>query len=582
MRSWRGSARLALAFIASFVASGAAEAQLLVAAKPSDTPAVEHAELAYALGEGPPVTWFSLRLRHGPVALVVGLDAGARVAPGVDAWLSALESSASPNVVPPLGTRACGEPSRVVRVAWPRSRSLAATELQVDSSDDVAAVLDAVGVSLEGPLPAAESYVIWTWPELAAPQTTRTLRVEGGAAPLTLTPGSAFPVSLSAITNGAMHYANEVDKSALDVEFVLGPHPQSDYLDRLGEFLAAGSPPLLETRARGLLFDWSIYADVLSVAPLLRTYAYQAAKELPELDAEACQEQLQALGKPGAAPLTACPGADDWALALGAVEREGATLQRLALWSQAGVESALLEAGGEPSSPLLRATSFDDSACEPAPLVPIKSDPDPPGNQGYVSPREPEPEVVVEETVVVEHEHTELSCWGSPEPEPVDQYDQGYYEDDGIDCSSDSSSSSDSSDEDCSSDTSTRSDDATDDGADCSSDTSSSSESDDGVDCSSDTSSSSSSSSDDGCSGDSSSGETSGYDGDTCTGNAAPRAEQPGAKQAALMAPGGPARGHARARRPVARRLRASVWSLAFAALVLPIRRRKRGSGAGG
>ena len=35
---------------------------------PGEPPAIQHAELAYALGDGQPVTWLSLRVERGPVA----------------------------------------------------------------------------------------------------------------------------------------------------------------------------------------------------------------------------------------------------------------------------------------------------------------------------------------------------------------------------------------------------------------------------------------------------------------------------------------------------------------------------------
>jgi len=47
-----------------------ARAQLLVATTPGDPPAIAHAELAFASGAGTPVTWLSLRIARGPVALV--------------------------------------------------------------------------------------------------------------------------------------------------------------------------------------------------------------------------------------------------------------------------------------------------------------------------------------------------------------------------------------------------------------------------------------------------------------------------------------------------------------------------------
>jgi hypothetical protein len=214
---------------------------------------------------------------------------------------------------------------------------------------------------------------------------------------------------------------------------------------------------------------------------------------------------------------------------------------------------------------------FDGSACASEPLPPIVIDRNPPVGRGDPPVVET---VVVDDTVIVEREPVEVSCGGEPEPEPIDQYEYGYYEeDDEVDCSSDTSGSSDtSSDEDCSSDTSGSSDNAGDEG-DCSSD-SSSSQSDSEADCSSD-SSSTSSSSDDGCSGDSSSGESGGYDGDTCTGQAAPRSDSKA--QAGVT---NSAQGRLKRRRP--QRLKASAWALGFVALVLPIRRRKRRASAGG
>ena len=84
---------------------------------------------------------------------------------------------------------------------------------------------------------------------------------------------------------------------------------------------------------------------------------------------------------------------------------------------------------------------------------------------GSRPPATSEPEVV-HETVVVEHEPVEVSCGGSPDPEPVDDYDyydrdescyydttSDYDSTDDPDCSSDTSSSSDTSEADCSSDT---------------------------------------------------------------------------------------------------------------------------------
>jgi hypothetical protein len=433
-------------------------------------------------------------------------------------------------------------------------------------------------------LPARANYVVWLWSEAERAFTTQTLRIEGGVMPLPLAAGAAFPISVSALSDGPRWFESELDKTTLPVNFVAGERPTTDYRDRLREFLDESGSPLLEARAHSLIFDWSIYSDAVSVAPLVRSYADRAGDELSNVDAPACREQLGRGSESSARDFSACGDAVDLGLALSMLDPELATLQRFQLSSRAGVEPGLLLAGGEPSAPLLRAQSFDDSACAPEPLPPLVIDREPPISGGDPPVDET---VVVEETVIVEREPVEVGCGGDPEPEPVDQY--GYYEDDEVDCSSDTSSSSDaSSDEDCSSDTSSSSDASSDE--DCSSDTSSSSDSaGDGADCGSDSSgsqsdseadcssdsSSSSSSSDDGCSGDSSSGESGGYDGETCTGQAAPEA---GSKaQAALT---GQAPRHLQRHRP--QRLKTSAWALGLAALVLPIRRRKRRANAGG
>jgi hypothetical protein len=564
MRGWRGFARLAWFGLVGLGATAPARAQLLVAATPGDPPAVEHAELAYALGDAQSVTWLSLRIERGPVAAVAALPDGAMVSQAVDGWLSALETTASPSVLVPPGSPPCGR-TALIRTTWPRAKASPAVELTLDSADDVVALLDAAGLTLESELPEASSYAVWSWPALDGGQTTRTLRVVG-AAPLSMLPGYDFPVSLSLITSGPMRFENEADKRELEVTFRGGDDPSSDYVERLVELVSAGPATLLETRARGLLFDWSIYGDVLSVAPLARTYPHQASSELTQLDVDACTEQLRELGSAGAAPATDCGDAVDLGLALAAVDPELATLQRLALSSRDGISPAKLEGGGEPTSPLLTARRFDGSACEPPEQPPLVRDP-PTITGGGSQPPAGSDQEVVHETVVVEREPVEVSCGGSPEPEPVGDYD--YYGNDDSDesCTIDTTAEQDTTqdDPDCSSDTSSSSD--TDTEADCASDSSGSgsSSSDDG--CSGDSSTTSDTTSSDSCSGDSSTSETSGYDGDTCTGQAAPRE-------------GRPAQRGASAGRP--QRLKTSLWSVAFAALVLPIRRRKRRASTGG
>src|SRR5690242_12315387 len=231
MRFWRGSAPLAFVSLAlATLGPSQADAQLLVAAARDEPPAVEHAELAYALGDGPPVTWLSLRVARGPVAVVAALHAPAHAASALDAWFSALEATASPHVLPPDGAGNCAERASLVPVTWPRGHGSAPTELIVESVDDASAALAELGLPAGEPLPAADSYVIWSWSGLDTASTTRTLRIEGEALPLTLLSGEPFPVLLSAITRGAQRYQNGLGKQALDVTFRAGDPPSSDYV----------------------------------------------------------------------------------------------------------------------------------------------------------------------------------------------------------------------------------------------------------------------------------------------------------------------------------------------------------------
>jgi hypothetical protein len=471
---------------------------------------------------------------------VAALPPDAAAEPGLDAWLAALEATASPNVLLPHDVTNCADGKSFVHVSWPRAKGVAATELTLSKPEDVSAALDEQGVVLTDELPQAEHYLVWSWPAAATEQTTRTLRVEGGAAPLTLLPGSSFPVLVNAVTRGAVTYPSALDNGDLSVTFVAGTSASSNYREQVRTWFEQRSEPLLEMRARSPLFDWAIYDDSVSLAPLVRSYALRAKDELPGLDADTCTDQLRALRRADAPAASACGEARDASIALSAVGTEQATLQRFVLPGAAGVtESA---PGGDPSAPTLRAQIFDDSACPSAPLPPISVQP-PARPGGAASGNSAPPPVVVEETTVVnDTSHTDVSCSGSSEPSYYDDQDR-----ERSSCSSDTSSTSesDSSSSDCSGDSSSSSSDSSDDSS-----------------CSSD----SSSSADSGCGSDSSS--SSGYDGDTCTGNAAPDAE-PARKMQASLSTGKRARGP--------RRMKTSLWSLAFAAVVLPIRRRKRG-----
>lgn len=534
MRSLRGHARVVSALFVSF-ASPAAQAQFLVAAPPDTPDAVEHAELSYAIGEARSISWLSLRLQGSPVALVTALPANARANEATAAWSAALEDSASPRIEAPAAGPACARTSGVLRAAWPRGPAIPASELELDSRGDVESVLSAQGLVLESSLPEAARYLVWSWPASQAPVTTRALRVETDAGPLSLLPGSSFPVSLNVVANGPLRYSGERDKQELGVTFVGGDRPRSDYLERLREFVA--DSPLLEARAQSLVFDWSIYPGAVVISPLVKNYAWQAGRDLPELDVEACVEQLRALRDSASASVSACGAAVDLQLALAVVEAERATLHRVALSSRDGAWPELLQGGGEASAPLLQAARFDASLCKVEP--PATTDGRRPGgaSAGEAPVRSPDADAAGE--VVLEQRDVEVSCGSSTEPPDysADEADEG--------CSSDGSRSS-GQDADCSSGSSSTQGEAD-------------------TDCSSD-SASGSSSSDDGCSGDSSGGDESGYDGETCTGQAAPRADR--------------SERSARGRR--ARRLETSLWSTALVGVVLPIRRRKRRAASAG
>jgi hypothetical protein len=539
MRTWRRSVGFVLAALVGLSTVQSARAQLLVVATPGDPPAIAHAELAYAAGAGTPVTWLSLRVTRGPVALVAALPPDAVADAGLDAWFMALEVTASPNVILPRSRTNCGQAGSFVHVAWPRAGGVTAAELTVQTADDVATALEEQGLTLEAELPPAERYLIWSWPAADAPQTTRTLRIAGGAAPLTLLPGSPFPVLVSSVTRGSAALPAELFNRELPVTFVANQRPASDYIERLQDWLVARTEPLLETRARGPLFDWGIFDDSISLASLVSSYAVRAAKEVPGLDADTCAEQLRALRDPDAPSAAACSEAADAGLALAAAGPELATLQRFVVSGVTGFAAADATPGGMPSPPVLRAQLLDDSACDvqdqpplmvPATGAPVSNNPGPRGTTT----------VVVEETVVIDESGpTEVSCGSSPQTERQDEYAGS-----NDSCSSDTSSSSES------------------DSSSCSGDSSSSSDSSDSG-CSS--SSSSSDSSDTSCDG--GSDESSSYDGDTCTGAAAPGGERTEKAQAGLSF-------RASVRRP--QRLKTSLWSLAFAAVILPIRRRKR------
>jgi hypothetical protein len=537
MRGLRRSFWLAgLAALACGGATRSSRAQLVLVT-PDDgrePPAVVHGELAYARGTGAPVTWLSLRLRRGPAALIAALPADATVEAGLDAWLASLEAVASPNILPPRSATDCGKTASYAHVSWPRDASTPPSELLLRAPEDVTAALDEQGLVARTPLPAADRYLVWSWPVSELPLTTRTLRIVGGAAPLTLAPGSPFPLLINSITRGPEALKGELENHQLRVTFVAGK-PSSDYQLRLQDWLGTRDEPLLEARATAPLFDWSIFADTVSMRPLSDTYALSAGRELPEIEADECAEQLHALRDVDAPGATACGAAVDFERALAAAGREQPTLQRFVVSGAQGAASDEVDSGGEPSTPVLRASLLDDAACPNVDVAPPIVLGPPPPERGSGQTGNAATTVVVEKTVVTdEPADPGCSCDAGRDP---------YYDDRSrVDCSSDTASEYDSSDGSCSADTSSSSSDD----SGCGSDTSSS----EGDDTS--------------CDGGS---EDSGYDGDTCTGSAAP-ADRSQKAQARLTS------------RP--RRMKTSLWSLALAAVVLPIRRRKRRQIGGG
>jgi hypothetical protein len=488
------------------------------------------------VGDGPPVTWLAVRFGRGPIAIIAALPEQARAEAAPDAWFTALERSASTSILPPESALTCADDPGYVRIAWPRGDGEPGSELDLRATEDVVAALEERGLSAPPNLPEAEHYAIWSWGNADAEQTTRALRIVGASAPLDLRPSLGFPLLVSSITRGPQQLPDERGGDQLSLELRSGP--ESDYHARVRDWLTAHDEPLLETRARGPLFDWSILKNVVSLPPLADTYGRAAAREL-HFDADACVEQLRQLRDEEAASAAACGEARDFELSLAAAGHERATLERWVLSGALGFSPERLEAGGDARLPVLRARTLNGAKCGDEPPPRIVDGP----SEGGGTKAGPSTPVVVEDTVVVEQAPaSDIGCSCSPGRDP-------YYDDrDTSSCSSDTSSDS-GTDDACSGDSSSSSDDDA-----CSGDSSSSSSDQDG--CASD---SSNSSRDSGCDGGS---EEQGYDGDTCTGSAAPGALREQKRQAALTA------------RP--RRVKTSLWSLSLVALALPIRRRKR------
>jgi hypothetical protein len=558
MRDLRRLVRCSSLAVALCAVPLSSSAELLIIVPKGATAPLAQAELAYSVGDGPSATWLALRASADPVAIVAALPNGARAEPGPDAWFASLQGCGSPTIVPPESARVCPGAAAHLQVAWPRGAGEPASELELRARADVAVALEEQGLQPPSELPEADRYVVWSWTKAADLRSTRTLRILGAAEPLAPLPGQAFPVIVNAFTPGPKLLPAELASDQLRVTF--STSGDTDYLPLLRDWLAVRPEPLLETRWRGVLFDWSILADAVSLRPLSESYARAAASELGGIDAEACAAQLSALRRGDAAPASECGDALDFGWALAGPGGQQATLQRWVVSSARGFAPDELRAGGAPRAPLLRASRFDDADCREDPPQAIVVDPPQRSGSSGPDPGGSEPgsgttTVVVEKTVVVEEQPVgEVGCGSSSGRDP-------YYDERDTDCSADTSDSA-GSDDACAGDSSSSSQS---DG--CSSDSSSDTSSDSGCssgseDTSSDSGCSSGSedtSSDSGCS---SGSEDSSYDGDTCTGRAAPAAERSQQLQARV------------GKRP--RRVKTSLWSLALSAAALPIRRRKR------
>jgi hypothetical protein len=543
MRLSRALARCLPIVLACLSQSSRSRAELLVVVPPGSPAALAHAEVAFATGEGTPVTWLSLRVRRGPVAVVAALSGSASWEPAPDAWLAALEQTASPNVLLPHGATNCGASSGFVHVAWPRTAGMGAEELALSEPEDVVAALEEHGLGEGLELPVASRYLVWAWPARVSDETTRTLRISGDSGSLSFWPPSTWPVLVSCLSPHPLGLPGELGSDRLRVTFFAGK-PSTDYLEQAASWTQREEPPLLEARASGTIFGWSVLAGAVSMPPLVRSYARAAARERDDVDPDRCTEQLQAFQDGDAPSATACGSATDASLAFAATGARP-VLQRFVVTASAPLGAGSFRDGGDVSPPVLRASAIDVSECplqlggEPPVVVP----PSPVGG-GTPAPHGGATSVVVEETVVAEDPYPSESCSCSPGRDPYYREDRSST----VYCSGDTSSSA--SDDSCSSDSSSSSGDDS-----CSSDSSSSSGDDS---CSSD---SSSSSGDDSCSG----STDSSYDGDTCTGRAAPAAEPESAQASSTSL---------RTGRP--RRLRLSLGALALSAVLLPIRRRKR------
>jgi len=540
----------------------------------------------YAMTTSPWQTtrWASLRVERfpGAMAWLLPVRRGARVDEVTDAWFEALELASAPRIVPPVCDASASKLR--TRVEGPTTLTPSVRALDVALLDDPAA-LRAFAASWGFELPAAVDNRFRTLSErgfrlialvyggAADREFTRTVRITDDAfpaVPLFMTLGIDEPIDITAFLMGADRYrVGKGSEIELDPDRILFLRDGStNYATMLGERLAdaRGESWVLETAGHRLLFEgmWGPSGTDPS-PPLVTTYLARAAAYGDTDGYPSCVTAIQRLaamtGRVGracaagslatvqgsggecsestapdeiAAGVLRCgPAAADLALALSGLELSTTWLTRvrgIVPAHEFGDDLAATTDPGPPKSPFLLAThseigcsstsSPDGGSSGPTPVPPGLAPPVAPPNPTVV----PDPTGMIVDPGEPATEGLSLSCSCSPAaPESAESNDS---------CDrSDSSSSG--SDEGC--DGAPEDDSNTDEEGCDSSDSGSSSDADDGCD-------GDSGSSDDGC--DTSSGSSSSSE-SKCN---VPRRSRRG-------------------------RSRTSLVTLAFAAILLPLRR---------
>ena len=511
--------------------------------------------------------WLSVRLQGRTRLALVSAESSVDTAPAAHAWLRALDFATRVRVAPPPGPLSgCGASPKLeaADTGLPEPRSVAALEVSsADSDVELRRRLADAGLPVDisriarFTSDAEPPYRIVVYDVPAFGGSTEALRLVDHGHPtalphLEISGANSVPISLIALAKeGVLPLEQEsADPSEFPIAY-RALDQSTDYLSARRGWLAQNPTRwLIEVQASAALFTASALPSNGQIEPVISRYfsALGAA-------ANGCEARVRAARARASlnAADFACAGADDLSLSLAELDFAELRLSRFF----GTTEGANFRVDpGVPRGPLLLATDFDASGCEPISAEPPRAPNDPPESRTpppvstapvvVSGPDDPNYDPVPVNTTRV---YAEGSCTASPS-------DRGSHDS----CSGDSSSR-DSSRDSCSGDSS--SGDSSSDS--CSGDSSSN---DSGPDsCSGDASDSSS----DSCSGDSdSSGDSSGcgkseYDGDTCSGDSASGNGAP-AKSASLRT------GRATAR-PRPRQVRLSLLTLLAAALALPLRR---------